>query len=357
MNSNGQTGQVMRDQYDRIAAQRLKELRRQKGWIHWIVTCVFRWFSGGIAAEARDGWLRVRRNVDTIKAQLFEAGGAAPEDADQLATASAYLELARYSRDLAEAWGCVNQADEVACKLTPSDERATQVTRLEGLEPLLAHWLSELYDDKALVEKFEQRRERSKTDPCDAISVHVQQWTLINHWISFSRRLWRLCVWILFVTLVLAIGVTEIIVQPTTGSPPATESPPTTGSPPATTGLQKTTVLPLPYVTIAVLGLFGGALSVLLSARDRKVTAITYGQNKSHIMMRLLLGAAGAYVMYVLVSLPDLMNEKVMAYLTEPQGFIALGIVAGFSERLFKETLEKLAKKFPTSDEKPDDDK
>ena len=106
-----------------------------------------------------------------------------------------------------------------------------------------------------------------------------------------------------------------------------------------------------------MLGLFGGALSVLLSARDRKVTAITYGQTKSHIIMRLLLGAAGAYVMYVLVSLPGLVGEKVYGYLNKPQGFIALGIVAGFSERLFKETLEKLAQKFPTSDARPDDDK
>ena len=106
-----------------------------------------------------------------------------------------------------------------------------------------------------------------------------------------------------------------------------------------------------------MLGLFGGALSVLLSARDRKVTAITYGQTKSHIIMRLLLGAAGAYVMFVLVSLPGLMSKEVFGYLQKPQGFIALGIVAGFSERLFRNTLEKLAKKFPTSDEKSDDDK
>lgn len=330
MNTNGQTGRVMRDQYDRIAAQRFSELRRQKGWIHWIVTRVFRWFSAGIAAEVRDDWLRVRRKVDAIKARLFEAEGASPEEADQLATASAYLELARYSRDLAEAWGFVNQADEVACKLTPKEERATQVTRLDSWEPLLARWLSELYDDKDVVAQFEKCRKKSKTDPCNAISVHSQQWTLINHWISFSRRLWRLGVWVLLVALVLAIGVTEIIV------PPATKLP-----------------LPLPYVTIAVLGLFGGALSALLSARSRKVTAITYGQNKSRIIMRLLLGAAGAYVMYVLVSLPRLMSDEVSRYLTKPQGFIALGIVAGFSERLFQDTLERLAEKFPTSDVKP----
>lgn len=345
MNGSGQTGQVMRDQYDRMAAQRLIELRRQKGWIHWIVTRVFRWFSGGIAAEARDDWLRVRRKVDAIKARLFEAGGASPEEADYLATASAYLELARYSRDLAEAWGFVNQADEVVCKLTSSP--ATQVTRLDSWEPLLAHWLSELYDDKDLVDQLKQCRDGSKTDPCNAISVHSQQWTLINHWISFSRKLWSLGVWILFVALVLAIGVTEIIV------PPATELPPTTVSP-TTTEAPTTTVIaiPLPYVTIAVLGLFGGALSALLSARSRKVTAITYGQNKSRIIMRLLLGAAGAYVMYVLVTLPGLMNDKVSGYLTTPQGFIALGIVAGFSERLFQDTLERLAEKFPTTDAK-----
>ena len=119
MNTNGQTGKFTRDEYDGIAAQKLSELRRQKGWIRWIVARVFRWFSAGIAAEARDDWLRVRSNVDAIKARLFEAEGASPEDADQLATASAYLELARYSRDLAEVWGFVNQADEVVCRPTP----------------------------------------------------------------------------------------------------------------------------------------------------------------------------------------------------------------------------------------------
>ena len=96
------------------------------------------------------------------------------------------------------------------------------------------------------------------------------------------------------------------------------------------------------YATIALIGLFGGALSALLKSREKKVTAVTFGISKSQVYMRLLLGASGAFVIFVLMSLPGFVDQKLVEYFASPAGFIALGIISGFSERLFLTSLDKL---------------
>ena len=77
--------------------------------------------------------------------------------------------------------------------------------------------------------------------------------------------------------------------------------------------------------------------------------ATTYRQERSHIWISLLLGASGAFVLYTLVGLPGLLTVDVKAFVTDPQrGFVPLVIAAGYSERLWRGALDKLAEKFPT---------
>lgn len=96
------------------------------------------------------------------------------------------------------------------------------------------------------------------------------------------------------------------------------------------------------FIAIALLGLFGGTLSAFLKAREMVVNIPSYEAIKTHTSLRMLLGAAGALVVYV-VGL-WLFTEKLQHLI---QGnlsvFMSVGVAAGFSERLFIEALEKAA--------------
>lgn len=319
--------------YERIEADRKREIRRQKGAVRDRFDALLRWFSPGIAHETRDDWLRVRRSCDSIRARLLSEGTVTPEIAHQLATANAYLELARDTRDLAETWGLVNQASEVLCQLAEDSEKKVFLQRMETWQPILKRWLNELYEDTDIGKELEEKLDKTN-DACQKLAIHSQQWNLVNQWISFSRRLWRLALGILVVALILAIVVAENLYD----------------APDKAVIQHPQVVIQYPFALISVLGLFGGALSALLTSSARKVTAVTYGQSRSQIFIRLVLGASGAFVVYTLISVPGLINEPVAGFFQKGlQGFLALGIAAGFSERLFKEALERLAQQVPTT--------
>jgi hypothetical protein len=101
-------------------------------------------------------------------------------------------------------------------------------------------------------------------------------------------------------------------------------------------------------VEIGLLGLFGGMLSAFLTAREEDVNVPSYQVVVSRTKLRMLLGAAGAVVMYG-VGL-RLLAEKLQVLIdTELFAFMTVGIVAGFSERLFIDTLERAASNLHTS--------
>lgn len=80
------------------------------------------------------------------------------------------------------------------------------------------------------------------------------------------------------------------------------------------------------------------------------MTAVTYGQSMTQLFIRLVLGACGAFVVYILINVSGLFQASVVGFFKDGLfGFIALGIVAGFSERIFLTALEKAASKFPTT--------
>ena len=326
-------GAVTLENYPDFKRSKKSELRRQRGWIRQFSAEIVRWISTGIAYEARDDWQRVKRCSDMIGARLFKDGAVRLDVAEQLATADAYLELAREVRDLAETWSFVNQASEILCCLANDDEKEAIVHRLAIWEPILKRWLGELYDQENVATELENSL-GDGSDICRKLTVHAQLWQLVNQWISFTRRLWRFALFILAVTLVLAITIAEMLYVIPKGAD----------------GQSVSVVTDDPFIWVSLLGLFGGALSALLNVNDRKVTAVTYGQSKTQLFIRLVLGACGGFVVYVLVNVPGLFQDAVVEFFRKGLfGFIALGIVAGFSERLFLGALEKAASKFPTT--------
>lgn len=329
------------DAYSKMEKTKMREFRRKSGLIRWVTRALAHLLSSGIAHEVRDDWQRIRQLCDVTQARLFKGGAVSADIAQQLASASAYLELARETKDLAETWSFVNQASEILCKLVDDQERQSIAERFTTWEPSLQRWLKELHDDGTVTADLKKERDAVPADdPCRKVAVHARQWQLVNLWISFTRRLWRLALLILVVTLILAIGVAEYLYDPASIAP----------------GNKLTAFTDDPFIWISVLGLFGGALSAMLTANDRKVTAVTYGQSRSQIFIRLVLGAAGAFVVYILISMPGLFQPNVVKFVNEKLvGFLMLGIVAGFSERLFLNALERAAKKFPTSGGKSPD--
>jgi len=320
------------DAFVQLEKAKRHEFRRKSGLIRWVTRALAHLLSSGIAHEVRDDWQRIRQICDVTQARLFRDGAVSADVAHELASASAYLELARETKDLAETWSFVNQAAEILCVFAEPHERDGIVDRFTTLEPSLARWLKELHGDKTIAAEMQKERDAVRDDPCRKVAVHARQWQLVNLWISFTRRLWRLALIIVVATLILAIGVAEYLYRPDLA-----------------TGDKLTAFTDDPFIWIAVLGLFGGALSAMLTANDRKVTAVTYGQSRSQIFIRLVLGAAGAFVVYILISMPGLFQPDVVNFINEKLvGFLMLGIVAGFSERLFLSALERAAKKFPT---------
>ena len=339
--------------YEQLEEVKYKDLRRQRGWLRRITGGIVGWVSPGIASEARDDWLRVQRSLDMVRAKLFDKGTVSGIEAHQLAIASAYLRLARKARDLPETWDFINQASEVICQLADDSDKQALFNRLAAWEPNLEVWLEQLYEKKKVTDAFNEKREQAKNEPCRALTIRSQQWQLINQWVWFSRKLWRLACCVLTVALVLAIVAAEIHWKPNGAAGQqhaATAEADSEVIGEETQGIgEDAQDIENPFVWISVLGLFGGALSALLSATGRKVTAVTYAQSRTQVVIRLLLGASGAFVMYTLISMPGLVNEPVAKYLGSMPGFLALGIVSGFSERLYKRALNRLASQFPTT--------
>ncbi len=133
--------------------------------------------------------------------------------------------------------------------------------------------------------------------------------------------LWRsLGYWILF-SLLIAIIVAEILFD---------ESHPT-GK-----------LINIPYVFAAFLGFFGGGLSAFLTTRDSVISITNYELIRTHTILRMILGAAGSFV--VLVATQALNLNSTMGSVNDNYAvFIAVCIAAGFSERLFISALEKIS--------------
>jgi len=96
-----------------------------------------------------------------------------------------------------------------------------------------------------------------------------------------------------------------------------------------------------PFLFTALLGFFGGALSAFRKARQSAIDIPSYELIKVHTVLRMLLGAAGSFVVYTAagwlqVGISELLSSNISM-------FLIVGIAAGFSERLFVKALEDIA--------------
>ena len=101
--------------------------------------------------------------------------------------------------------------------------------------------------------------------------------------------------------------------------------------------------LRLPEFFLApVVGFFGGTLSAYLKATTSEIEVSSPGLVVWSMLLRSLLGAAGAFVV-ITAALTLPLGELSTLVATNGYAFILAGVAAGFSERLFVDALEKAA--------------
>ena len=110
-----------------------------------------------------------------------------------------------------------------------------------------------------------------------------------------------------------------------------------------------------PYIAMTILGAFGGSVSATLTARKSVVDAVSYRLIVTLLGLRMLLGAVGAFIIYLVLQWPGIFDQALVGQIAgeHPKDylFLSLGIASGFSERLFVGTLEKISDKLSINSE------
>lgn len=154
------------------------------------------------------------------------------------------------------------------------------------------------------------------------------RWNLSNRRISLKLTLWRSLEGWLLLGLVATVIVAEIMH--------------------AQQYLPQESPVSLPFAATALLGFFGGSLSALIKARSEVMRIRSYELIRVHTILRMLLGAAGSLVIYIVIqwipigNIPSQLNSNIYV-------FLSIGIAAGFSEKLFIRALEKIAENLEAS--------
>ncbi len=306
----------------RIQAESFANVQKNIGWFRRLTRLGLKVFSRGPRTEIAHDWLMVNGFADLAQESMPSEGTVSGSFISALAMIRSYLQLARYERDFAQAWSYVNLATTLLPRVV--DERD-----LPAVTFRLRCRLSKKEDkdkEKEKEKEKEQPAEQPETQSLDRHDLYRQQlgeaqkWNSRNRIVSLKQSLWRFIGFCLFTSLVIAIIVAE-----------------TYFFYPDLFGAKG----PFRYVAIALLGFFGGGLSAFLKAREKAINFSNCGLIKTHTVLRMLLGAAGSFVVYVLVQwmpIDDLaknINENFPI-------FLSLGIAAGFSERLFISALEKV---------------
>lgn len=146
-------------------------------------------------------------------------------------------------------------------------------------------------------------------------------WDDFNNKIELKQDLWRSLGWRLFVATVTAI-VAAIFAQSLWMGEPLENQ--------------------WRFAVAPIFGFFGGAISAFISSRKVVIESPSYRSIRLHTVLRMLLGAVGAFVFYIIgTSFPLGMITTMLE--AGPLEFMTICIVAGFSERLFIKTLEEVS--------------
>ena len=196
------------DLFKAATRQAKKSLGRKRGSIAALVVWLKSLVSPGIASEAHGDWLRVTAELDRRKAKQPDVSS---DEFGTLTRVNAALDLARESRDLAEVWSFINEAELLLSRTAEETDAQRYLTRMLGLEPTLQAMLENIYEHEA-AELKAKREGAAKVD--EKLSMHAQHWHLVNQEISLSVRLWRVGVRVLLTTLLAAIVIAELLSEP-----------------------------------------------------------------------------------------------------------------------------------------------
>lgn len=319
----------------RIEAEVYQNIRKNIGWFRLTMRTVFKIFRRGPRTEIAHDWLMINGFANMVQENLQSREKIDGSFISALAMIRAYLDLARDERDFAQAWSYVNLATTLLPRVVEEKDLATVTFRMschrskpddKGKKDAAAQPVNGDADGAAAPAQTPAKEER-QAQPLDRNELYrhqlaeAQKWNSRNRIISLRQSLWRFIGACLFTSLVIAISVAEVYFF----FPKLFE----------VNG-------PFRYIAIALLGFFGGGLSAFLKARKEAINFSNCGLIKTHMILRMLLGAAGSFVVYVLVQWMPI-TDLTKSIDTNFSVFLSLGIAAGFSERLFINALEKVS--------------
>lgn len=294
-------------------------------------------------------WLTVKGFADKVRLDILNETLENKRRRSRYATCQAYLDLARLEKNPGQAWNFVNSADKLLPLLVkPKDFRKCQ-TRQENWDDKLGRLDKDAKRELAILKSNPPENwESSKVVTGEMIDYayrlqagRAQLWYAVaNGILSLKYTMFRWYTNILAVTVSLAVLTAEILFQYSVSDNPLWYR---------------------PFVTVSIMGIFGGGLSVRLRAGSYVKQTISIQLIRVMIETRILIGAAGALTVYILLESGILFSG---IWETAPDKIFALlglGIIAGFSEQLFVKSLKESAENVsifgkPNLEEEPKDE-
>lgn len=360
---NAEPYKMKRKELDRLVKEKIDDIEKKGTLARWCRRIRSRFFKNPIH-EINYDWCTVHGFADRVRWKIISEGEDDCKKKRRYATVEAYLTLARFEKDPGQAWNYVNSADKLLPLLVDDEDFERCLSRLHNWDSTLIDLESKPKEgskknsvDRLALKNFEERHEKleakfeaergrlhaneneggfEKEQPPNRSEVQVSlrlrniaynwQALRVQHWYQFNVELslwfslWRSYSIKLLWALIPAVILAEFLY---TGFNP--EKP----------------LWYRPFLTVSIMGHFGGCLSAKLLARDlvRRVTSLEL--INVLITTRMLIGAAGAFTVYAIFG-SGLISSVILQPLTENfVVLLAVGISAGFSEQLFVDSLHK----------------
>ena len=368
--STASTPLTASDALDTLVDARVKKLQRQRGLARSFLWHIRQAFVVGPRAEIAHELQVVQSFTERAGQRILNGSNPSKIDQSNLVDVLALLECARKETDFANAWSYVNLADAILPLIVAEEELPACVARLQAADDRLPdeyhdeikkylsadEAVSLLHDVDACLTKHKLPSDAAHSDLQDRVRkvaagidrlpgssaqnkneerdaryaeqlVRTVLWNGVNRKISLKLALWAsIRKGLLFALLAFFAAI--VLWTKWQGGGKWERA--------------------ISFVEIGLLGLFGGMLSAFLTARDEEVNVPSYQVVVSRTKLRMLLGAAGAVVVYGVGM--RLLTEKLQVLIEKDLFvFMTVGIVAGFSERLFIDTLERAASNLHTS--------
>lgn len=301
--------------FDKLVAERIKREQTDSN-------VAARWITSFFIKVPRIEIFHVLKELtavaDRYKSRIGQFG--TPDQQDAFVSILTYLSLAAMETNFAKAWSYINLADAHLPLIVDEHELKSVVQRLHTgdnrLDPQKTRFSKSIDPDYKYVNA-------NRYDLHGRQKARAALWNSVNSRVVIKNRLWLSAgIWLL-VGLSSAIGIAEYL----TGCTDVT--------------IDKTAI-PYPFLFVSVLGAFGGAISAYRSVPDYIVEISSFQLLKLLLVLRMLLGAAGSFVVFI--SVYWLGTDEIVSLLQKNMfAFIGMAIVAGFSERLLLDALNRMA--------------